>query len=436
MIELQKNTCKKYRTSFSVKMMRPLDSIIAAVLNEKTNVLVDQGKLIKFTFSGGQYMVDCKKSKSPETDLIVFKLHLESNAPAAMIHRSEYSLSKLPFNRECSDLNDRVAWFLNEHLADVSFRCINRKTKCIVKYPGHRMILSSLSSSMRSLLQQSLSGGLTDIDWTCHSSESVHSLLRLLYTGQIVIDAGHLSETLDVLHKYCNNSSVWTKVVEKLSNLVTSSTVLAIYEFACDKADETANLIQLRDYCLAFIDANADVTLADETFTGINKSTLCNILQRDTLVTRESRLFSALNEWSKKQCTINSVEVSPCNQLKFIGDSIKFIRFNAMTAKEFACGPALSGLITNNDTIRFLMQVANSQAELTANISMFGKPRNQQSGWTNGLLDITSPLERQEEQVEEEIASAPSLNQLNELAASCDDNVQTKLHLMYPNLKN
>lgn len=200
-IELHRNSSSKWnknRTCFSIKMTRPVDSIITAVINEQINILVDHSKLVKFTLSNGQYLVDYKKSKSPADDSIVFKLQVQSNAPVAMIHKSEYSLSKLPFNRECNDLNDRVAWFLNEHLADISFKCINRKTKFIVKYPGHRMILSSLSSSMRMLLQQSLSGGIVDIDLTCYSSESIHSLLRLLYTGQIIIDASHLSETLDV----------------------------------------------------------------------------------------------------------------------------------------------------------------------------------------------------------------------------------------------
>lgn len=223
-------------------------------------------------------------------------------------------------------------------------------------------------------------------------------------------------------------------LVDKLLNLVTSSTVLAMYEFAHERANDNIELIPLRDYCLAFIDANADVILIDGTFLQIKKSTLRNILQRDTLITRESRLFSALNDWSKNQCIVNSVEVSPVHQLKYIGDNIKFIRFNAMTAKEFACGPALSGLITNNDTIRFLMQVANSQAELMANLCVFGKPRNQQSGWTDSQLDMTDSLE--EKQEEDETASAPTFNQLDEIAASCDDNLDHKLNLVYPNLDN
>lgn len=399
-------------------------------------VCVSQNPAIKFHRINDEYIVEAKRNAKVIDDSIIFSVQVASNVPVAMIHRSEYALNKMSFRRPVTNLNDTSIWFLNEHLADISFKSGQSKNASLMKLPGHRMILGSTSEAIGKLLEESLARGVNEIDLSNFSFESVHTLIRFLYTGQLIIEYDHLSESLEILNMFASNK--WPVLVEQLVKLITTQTVLPVYEFTLAHGSSNLCLLQLKEFCLNFIDVNADIILTDESFMKINSETLTTILQRDTLLTRENRLFASVNNWSKGKCAAASIAITPTNQLGFIGDALRYIRFTAMTAGEFAAGPAQSGLVSNEDTVKFLMHVANNYCsdDANRNLILYGKPRNQQVGWTNGHLDIRGLTPKDiEEPILIQSASAPKCNDLNDLACSCDEKIENKLSILYPNLK-
>lgn len=416
----------------NVKLVRPFDSVISCVIEELVNISISPCPGVKFYRRMNEYILEFKRSSKVKFDSFILCAQVCSKKSVAMIHGQDYSLNKLSFNKVVNNLNDTSAWFLNEYLSDVTFNCSNRKNGTITKYPGHRMILGSLSESIKKLLDQST---VNEIDLTSYSNESVHTLIRFLYTNQLIIDYNNLTETLEILNEFASKN--WPDLVDQLGKLITIQTVLPIYQFTLNRVIGNVWLLKLRDYCLTFIDANIDNIIEDDSFVTIKQDTLITILQRDTLLTREIKLFQGITKWAKAKCLDNSVPINSINQLNYIGKSLDYIRFNAMTANEFASGPAVSGLISDQDTIKFLMHVAiDSKDNITIGINL-GKPRNQQFGWTNGQLDIKPITVTVDEIVETvDLASAPIVNELNQLASSFDENIETKLNVIYPNLKD
>ncbi|KAL3109981.1 hypothetical protein niasHT_017354 [Heterodera trifolii] len=139
-----------------------------------------------------------------------------------------------------------------------------------------------------------------------------------------------------------------------------------------------ADLFDLEDfanYCLAYIDKNADTLIKSEAFLQIDQQLLCEILGRDQLKIRDETsiwnavifvfkhinfinfnwFFSALR-WADEKCRENCVECSAENRRQMLGPALFKIRFPLFSEENFSEKIVTSGILTAEEVVNLQQQ--------------------------------------------------------------------------------
>ncbi|VDO06381.1 unnamed protein product [Rodentolepis nana] len=121
------------------------------------------------------------------------------------------------------------------------------------------------------------------------------NMLRFIYTDEIQIDASNVFQTLYVSKKYAING-MENACFEFLSQSISVENAFLVLSHA-----NFFNEQQLAQKCLEVIDKNTARVFDTEDFLTADKDLLLNILERDTLCIRESRLFTSILKWAKAE---------------------------------------------------------------------------------------------------------------------------------------
>ena len=114
------------------------------------------------------------------------------------------------------------------------------------------------------------------------------------------------------------------------------------------KAFELGNLYEdesLKYRSMDFIRCRTADSLADPSFLDISKATLVAFLNDENLNVNELGLFNAVHRWSEKHDTQDVQKV------------LQYIRFLTMKPEEFNGGPAMSGLLTQEQAFAILTNI-------------------------------------------------------------------------------
>lgn len=79
------------------------------------------------------------------------------------------------------------------------------------------------------------------------------------------------------------------------------------------------------------IDAQAELALQSDEFTGIDFQTLLLILNRMTLNVKETVIFDAVLSWSESECERQNLTVNHTNKREVLGQALHLLRIPAMT---------------------------------------------------------------------------------------------------------
>ncbi|XP_064119693.1 BTB/POZ domain-containing protein 2-like isoform X2 [Macrobrachium nipponense] len=128
------------------------------------------------------------------------------------------------------------------------------------------------------------------------------------------------------------------------------------------RAFEFARLFEeplLLEKCLQIICTKTEDVLKDSSFEEVEIGTLRTMLKQDSLTASELVLWEACLRWTKQECCRMSLEVTPMNQRKVLGDCLGLIRFLTLSPTEFANGPAVSGLLVQEESFTLLMNISS-----------------------------------------------------------------------------
>lgn len=164
------------------------------------------------------------------------------------------------------------------------------------KFYAHRVLLAARSEYFRALLY----GGMretnpeTEIEVKDTTAPAFEALLKYVYTGKIFLGdykEDTILELLSLAHKY-GFLALESALQGYLKAVLSIRNVCVIFDAAV--------LYQMRDLCtncLSFMDRNAVEVLSTDGFSCLTKSSLVEIIKRDSFCAPENQIFRAVREW-------------------------------------------------------------------------------------------------------------------------------------------
>lgn len=149
---------------------------------------------------------------------------------------------------------------------------------------------------------------------------------------------------------------------------------------AC-KAYEFAKLFEepvIMEKSLEIILNETEAVLTDPSFEDIDLATLLLILEKETLnISSERDLFNAVLRWAKKECNRKGLAEDGTSLRSVIGPALEKIHFLTLTPLQFAEGPALAPLLTQDEKYSVLMNISapGSHFPMPAGFSKVVEPR-------------------------------------------------------------
>lgn len=135
---------------------------------------------------------------------------------------------------------------------------------------------------------------------------------------------------------------------------------------AC-RAYEFAKLFEepvLMDKCLQIICSETEAVLQEPSFEEVELSTLTVVLEQEELtVSSELELFNAAQRWATRECIRKGLPPDDGKSLRTVmGPAISKIRFLTLTPQQFAEGPALSPLLSQDESFALLLNISCTSA--------------------------------------------------------------------------
>lgn len=187
----------------------------------------------------------------------------------------------------------------------------------------------------------------------------IYFVCRYLYCDEIQLEPDNILATLYAAKKYIVPHLARACVNYLEVKLTAKNACLLLSQ---SRLFEEPELMQR---CWEVIDAQAEMAIKSEDFVDIDLKTFESILWRETLNCKEIHLFEAALNWAQNCCQKMSIDTTPQNMRKVLGQALHLIRIPTMSLDEFANGVAQTGILTSQETIdMFLHFTAKSKPSL------------------------------------------------------------------------
>ncbi|XP_019889176.2 BTB/POZ domain-containing protein 2 [Ooceraea biroi] len=179
-------------------------------------------------------------------------------------------------------------------------------------------------------------------------------LLEYIYTEKAELTSFELVCEL----YYCANRYMLPALVKKCTEYLCSN---LSPKGAC-RAYELAKLFEkyeLMKKCLDIICTRTAEVLNESSWENIELATLLTVLDQENLkISSEIELFTAVEKWAKSECCRKCLDPANREDLRFvIGDAFSKLRFLSLTPQEFATGPALSPMFSQDEAFSILLNI-------------------------------------------------------------------------------
>ncbi|XP_037805153.1 BTB/POZ domain-containing protein 6-like isoform X1 [Penaeus monodon] len=220
---------------------------------------------------------------------------------------------------------------------------------------GHRLILAMSSPVFEAMFY----GGMAEkedkpVEILDVQPEAFKALLQYIYSDEINL------QSFDQVCEICYAAKKYMipALVEQCTKFIWSDlhpgNMCRAYEFA--RLFEEPSLM---DKCLQILHSKTELVIKDASFEEIEATTLRTILQQENLAVSEAMLWDACVRWAKQECGRQSLEATPLNQRKVLGENLGLIRFLTFSPTEFANGPAMSEILTKEESFTLLMNISS-----------------------------------------------------------------------------
>jgi len=219
---------------------------------------------------------------------------------------------------------------------------------------GHKLFLAMSSPVFEAMFFGGMAEKNDPIPIKDVQPEAFKALLEYMYTDKVELSSFELACELC----YCAKKYMLPSLVEECTKYLWSD---LSPKKAC-RAYEFAKLFEepvLMEKCLQIICTKTTEVLKESSWEDVELGTLLTILDQDKLqISSEIELFNAVERWAKSECSRKSLESTNGKVLRsVIGNAFSKLRFLSLTPKEFADGPGMSLMLSQDEAFAILMNI-------------------------------------------------------------------------------
>ncbi|KAF0298472.1 BTB/POZ domain-containing protein 2 [Amphibalanus amphitrite] len=257
---------------------------------------------------------------------------------------TDWQITKKTLNERCLFLFESGQWHDCEFIVGMES---NQQV-----FQAHRLVLTMASPVFEAMLF----GGMAEkapIKVLDVSPEAFRSLMLYIYSDQINLQS--FDQACEIC--YAAKKYMLPHLVEHCTKFLWKDlephNVCRAYEFA--KLFEEPVLMEK---CMKIITQQTAKVIATSAIEDVEHASLIAILEQDYLnITSELDIFNVLVRWSRKECQRRPLEVNAVNQRMVLGDALYRVRYLTMNATTFANGPAVSGLLSPEESLAIVMNI-------------------------------------------------------------------------------
>lgn len=240
----------------------------------------------------------------------------------------------------------------NEFLSDIVIEFMNGKS-----LHAHLMVLSLRSREIYNSIQENSNKSNQEIISTLfedYSFDLTQQFLKFLYTDDCDINSENVFDLLDIAMKFKINALI--KLCS--SHIDTKLHILEILDFSMNINIDDSDA----DKWIEKISYDFENTLNHPKFPQIKEQTLIRILQLDSVShPNEFFIFGCVMNWVINNSNMNASDEQFTGDIKrnILGNSLKLIRFAAMTNEEFSkCIIKEPGLLTYEEITEIFINIS------------------------------------------------------------------------------
>ncbi|KAK3740881.1 hypothetical protein QZH41_003476 [Actinostola sp. cb2023] len=237
--------------------------------------------------------------------------------------------------------------FNNELLSDITFIVGKKEAKKSVS--AHKFLLAISSPVLHAMFYGSMAEQGTEVEVSDCDYETFLEVLSYIYFDEVEINESNVLGILYLAKKYIL-PFLAQKCVDFLEQNIDSQNAFTLLSQARHYCEE-----QLEEKCWGIIERETAQAICSEEFLDVSHSTIVALLSRETLTVEEVDLFKAVKKWSKKECGRMDLAPLPENMRKVLSVALNLIRFPVMTIEEFTSDAAVSGILTQEETINIYL---------------------------------------------------------------------------------
>ncbi|CAL7945976.1 unnamed protein product [Xylocopa violacea] len=220
---------------------------------------------------------------------------------------------------------------------------------------GHKLFLAMSSPVFEAMFFGGMAEKSDLIPIRDVQPEAFKALLEYIYTDRVDLSSFELACELC----YCAKKYMLPSLVEECTKYLWSD---VSPKKAC-RAYEFAKLFEepvLMEKCLQIICTKTNEVLKEPNWEEVELGTLLTVLEQEDLqISSEMELFTAVERWAKAECSRKCLDPNDGKSLKaVIGNALLKIRFLSLSPQEFAEGPGMSPLLTQDETFAILMSIS------------------------------------------------------------------------------
>ncbi|XP_076245243.1 uncharacterized protein LOC143185844 [Calliopsis andreniformis] len=219
---------------------------------------------------------------------------------------------------------------------------------------GHKLFLAMSSPVFEAMFFGGIPETNDPIPIRDVQPEAFKALLEYIYTDRVNLGSFELACELC----YCAKKYMLPSLVEECTTYLwadlSPKKACRAYEFA--KLFEEPGLMMK---CLHIICGETKRVLEEPSWEEVELGTLLTVLDQEHLnINSELDLFHAVERWAKAECTRKSLDPNDGKSLRsVIGNALSKIKFLCLSPQQFAEGPGMSALLTQDEAFAILMNI-------------------------------------------------------------------------------
>ena len=246
--------------------------------------------------------------------------------------------------------------FNNPRRSDITF-IVGRSGEQKERIYGHSLIISVRSPVLDELFEENWKDK-EEVEIEEHP-EAFKSVMRFIYTQEIILEQNYLLETLNLVKKYLI-SGFMEELISKarLSKEILNNNIWTLLEFAFDQNEE-----ELWYLAAEYFDNHCEDLIRQNSFLNLDVNVVTCLVRRSSLEVNELSLFYATILWAGNQCQEERLEPTAENLRSKMNPFIHYIRFPLMTGPEFRDGPGITGILTGYECYKILCAITLGDKE-------------------------------------------------------------------------